>query len=317
MIDTESFENDIPLDLARRAHSGTSFSPEQRGASERSGYASTLRGDWDALLLIATTPEKLVDLEAEFARFRESYRTRYVDYLSARSRCMSTMITGGSNFPVRRQQKRNDVADKRLAELIEFRKRALVAIRKALQPELAPIMAGDADATERLAEKIAKAEEFQARGKLVNATIRKHAKAGPEAQVAALVAIGIRESTARAALLPDAMGNVGIPAFELSNNSANLRRMKERLASISTAQATAPTEAAGELARLEDNAADNRIRIFFPGKPDATVRSRLKSAGFRWTPSLGCWQAYRSDRARRAAEAEAGASLPAATQPAV
>ena len=33
---------------------------------------------------------------------------------------------------------------------------------------------------------------------------------------------------------------------------------------------------------------------------------RLKGAGFRWTPSLGCWQAYRNHRALSVAKAIAG-----------
>ena len=31
------------------------------------------------------------------------------------------------------------------------------------------------------------------------------------------------------------------------------------------------------------------VRITFPGKPDERVRSLLKSHGFRWSPSAGCW----------------------------
>lgn len=39
---------------------------------------------------------------------------------------------------------------------------------------------------------------------------------------------------------------------------------------------------------------DNRIMITFPGVPDESIRARLKSDGFRWSPSNGAWQAYRS-----------------------
>ena len=46
--------------------------------------------------------------------------------------------------------------------------------------------------------------------------------------------------------------------------------------------------------RFEDSPADNRVRLYFPGKPDAATIADLKKSGFRWTPSLGCWQAYRT-----------------------
>jgi hypothetical protein len=49
--------------------------------------------------------------------------------------------------------------------------------------------------------------------------------------------------------------------------------------------------------RVEDAPADNRIRLYFPDKPDEVTRSALKARGFRWTPSLGCWQAYRNPSA--------------------
>lgn len=96
------------------------------------------------------------------------------------------MIAGPSNFPVRMMEKRNRVVDARRTDLVEFLPRAKAAILKVLHPEWRPIMAGDGDATERLAEKIAKAEEVQSRMKAANALIRKHKKAGVAAQVAAL-----------------------------------------------------------------------------------------------------------------------------------
>jgi hypothetical protein len=311
MLTLANLESDIPLDLAQRAHAGTSFVPENRGASERSGYAATLIGDYSSLEKYATTDEKRATLDEEFTRYREGYRSRYLAHLTARSRCMSTMITGGSNFPTRRNAKRNDVADKRTTELVEYRERALTAIRKALQPELRPVMAGDSDATTRLLEKITKAEDIQARMRACNAAIRKHAKAGPDAQIAVLVGLGLTETRARDLLQPDFAGRIGFADYELTNNNANIRRMKVRLTQIARDQATETTEITGESARLEDSPADNRVRLYFPGKPDVEVRDRLKSAGFRWTPSLGCWQAYRNHNSLAVARREAGDPEPA------
>lgn len=299
-------KNDIPYSVAAAAHAGTSFVPETRAEQERSSYASQLALDYDAMAKYATTDEKRATLDAEFQRYRAGYRQRYLAMLSARSRCMSTMITGGSNFPVARQAKRNEYADTRIRELGEYRERALDAIRKALRPELRPVMAGDNDAAERLTEKISKAEELQARMKSANDAIRKHKKAGEAAQVAALVALGFNATMAGELLKPDFCGRIGFASYQLTNNNANIRRMKERLAQISTAKATPDVQADGDHAKLEDSPADNRVRLFFPGKPSAEVRTRLKSAGFRWAPSLGCWQAYRNYRTLAVASKEAG-----------
>lgn len=301
-----SYEDDIPRDLAIRAHSGTSFSPDTRGDSERKGYAAQLGLDYEALVKLADTEEKRVTLDQEFQGYRAGYRERYIARLSSLSRCMSTMITGGSNFPTRRNQKASDAADKRTRELVEYRVKVLDAIRKTLCPELRPIMSGDDDATDRLAEKIATAEAEQARMTAANAAIRKHKKAGASAQVTALMALGYSHALATAILEPDAMGRIGYASYQLTNNNANIRRMKERLAQVSEAHASVVTEIEGAHARMEDNPPENRVRLYFPGKPDLATRSALKAKGFRWSPTLGCWQAYRNDRSLRYAAVAAG-----------
>jgi hypothetical protein len=307
------FISDVPLDLAQQAHAGTSFTPETRGEQERASYAATLVRDFENLSRYANTDEKKTQLEHEFARYRAGYKQRVIAHLSARSRCLSPMITGPSNFPTRRNEKLNNVADRRLQELVEFRERALAAIRRALTPELRPVMAGDSDAVERLKAKIAAAEELQQRMKAANAAIRKYAKAGAEAQTAALVALGLTKANAEELLKPDFAGRIGFADFELQNNNANIRRMKKRLEQISAAKAEATTEVAGDDGvSLEDCPAENRIRIRFPGKPASDVRTDLKANGFRWAPTLGCWQAYRNHHSLAYAQRFVSRPTPAA-----
>lgn len=303
----EDFIADIPLDLATRAHAGTSHVPERRAAQERDEYASTLAADHAALFALANTPEKVDLLTTEFARYRAGYRTRFFARLSASSRCMSTMITGGSNFPVARQRKASARADKATTEQLEFRERALAAIRKKLCPELRPIMAGDADALDRLTVKLAKLEGLQEVMTAVNKAIRKHARAGAGAQITALVELGISEPRARDLLAPDFVGRIGFADYHLANNGAEIRRTRARIAELTTAKATDDAEIDGRLARVVVATADNRVRVYFPGKPATEVIARLKTAAFRWTPSLGCWQAFINTRSVATARAEAGA----------
>ena len=54
--------------------------------------------------------------------------------------------------------------------------------------------------------------------------------------------------------------------------------------------------------RVEMNREDNRLQVFFDGKPDADTRAELKSSGFRWAPSVGAWQRQLTDNAIRAAD---------------
>jgi hypothetical protein len=279
---TEDFINDIPLNVAIAAHSGTSFVPDERGRSERADYAATLAGDFARLAKLADTEEKQELLAMEFARYRAGYKLRTTVYLESRSRIMSTMITGPANFPVSRQEKLGRSSHNKLELLLDFRKRAIKAIEKKLCPELRPIMSGDSDAVERLTVEITEAEAKQAEMRESNALARKQSKAGGPV-------------TAHY-----------YQPFELSNNTANIRRMKTRLAIIVRAKQAKPQEVQGENAKYEDCPADNRVRLFFDGKPDNEIRTRLKSSGFRWAPSLGCWQAYRNDRTIPTARAIAG-----------
>jgi len=301
-----NYAEDIPLSLAQSAHNGTSFVPETRAAQEQADYANTLQSDYSELAKLAT-PETADVLETEFARYREGYKRHTLAYLAARSRMVSPMIVGPARFPVHQQQKRGDTAHRRLTELIEFRKRALNAIRKKLCPGLRPIMSGDSDAVERLKTMIAEAEHLRDAMKLANKIIRATpaAKRREELQ-AAFEGKGFNDEVVSEILKPDFLGRIGWKDYDLKNNNANIRRMKQRLVVIRQNSQVEATKVDGLIARLEDCPADNRVRLFFPGKPDEAIRTRLKSCGFRWTPSIGCWQAYRNSRSIDTAKQVAG-----------
>jgi hypothetical protein len=299
-------KSDIPFDLARAAHSGTSFVPEDRARQEQEDYARTLNGDFDVLFKLATTEEKRDTLLEEFERYRAGYRERFLAYLCSRSRCLSSMITGPSRFPTARNEKRNGVADRRSSDLIEFRERALKAIRRTLCPEEAPIMSGDADAVEWLQAKIIEAEAVQDRMVRVNAAWRKLVK-----DPATLDAQGLSSQDKELVRLfkPEHSWDKGpFAGFEITNNGANVRRMKERLEHLVQVKATPETVQEGTAARMEDCPPENRVRLFFPGKPDLKVRETLKHGGFRWAPSLGCWQGYRNQNTLELAMKTAGIS---------
>lgn len=300
-------ENDIPLQLAINAHNGTSFVPDERGRNERVYYAERLRNDYAQLLEYAGgTASAEAILAEEFPRYREGTRKRTIAYLASRSRIVSVMIAGPSNFPSARMRKRNDSADNKYDDLREYRERALKAIRKRLNPNEGAIMTGDADAVTRLELKIQAAEAKQDQMKRVNAAIRKHKTT--EDQASALAKLGFPQDFVAEVLKPDHVGRIGFPSYELQNNNANIRRMKQRLEQVKTLKTTPEGEWIGLQARVADAPAENRVRILFPGEPDAATRMDMKKNGFRWAPSQNAWQAYRNPRtiayAKRIAQVE-------------
>lgn len=296
-ITVETFISDVPERLAYAAHSGTSWVPEKRAVTTREEYAQDLVSIYESIKdkHVKTNADEDI-LEAYFPRFRDGYKKRYLAYLNSRSRIVSWGICGPSNFPVRRMEKRNMVANKRLNEFLDFRKRGQGAIVKALHPEWRPIMTGDADAIDRLREKLEEAEALQARMKAANAALRKYKKDGIERQVMAIMEVGLPASVAWELLNPDFMGNVGFARFQLTNNGARIRDMTARIEFLKRNQAKPVTEAKGDGVRIEDDPPANRIRLFFDSKPAYDIRSKLKANGFRWAPSNGAWQAYRNDR---------------------
>ncbi len=310
------FESDIPARLAVNAYAGISFSPERRGESVRKEYADDLAQVWDVLYREARnggTLDKMVDV---FQAYRARQARALRAYLASSSRCASAMIVGPARFPVARMNKRADIAHQRLNEYLDGAKVALQRAMRELRPDLRPIMAGDADALDRLTAKLAQAERDHAMMKDGNVAIRKHAKAGQAHQVAALLELGFTERAAIEATKPDYMGRLGFARFELTNSNANIKRIKERIEQIERNQAAQVVAVEGaDGVTLEDDAPANRVRLYFAGKPSDEVRADLKAHGFRWAPSVGAWQAYRNWRALTAAQRLAGVNLAEAQAP--
>lgn len=148
------------------------------------------------------------------------------------------------------------------------------------------------DAIELLKEKLAKCVKFQENAKIVNKICRK--KVSDEEKIKLLIESGLKESTAKEALVPDYAKRIGIPSYALTNNNGNMKRIRDRIAELEKAKIDQTTEIQIGDITITDSVEENRVMITFPGVPDKSIRARLKSDGFRWSPSSGAWQAYRS-----------------------
>lgn len=256
-----------------------------------------------------------IETEVEAERFARRHVELTRDWWSAESRCMSWFIVGPANFPTDRNRKRQDSADRRYQETTDH----IAAARKAVERQAFPhgmpggaIRGSNPDAPDLLRREIEARERRQEAMKAANAAIRATKSADPEAAVQAIVdTTGWSHAVARKVAAPDVMGIRGFASFSLTNNNAEIKRLKIRLANIEAKRERGTVERSHNTSvgavEVVENAEADRIQIVFPGKPDDATRSLLKSNGFRWAPSNGAWQRHLNNAGRYAAQRVIGA----------
>jgi hypothetical protein len=295
--------NDISVGLSHSAFRNTSHTPERQGDSFRAEYAAHLERVADRLATFRNADNEAA-IAAAFESYRAGYKSRAEAYLSAHSRCASSFITGPSGFAVEQQRKCNETADKRLDEWIEWSEKSRERLNKQFNPAAASdVIRSDADdALDQLRAKLAKLEELQERMKAINKVCRA-AKTDEATKTTALTEMGCNTTTIHNLLHPD-WGQPGFEPFQLSNNNAEIRRVKARLAALEAEHArrdVIPDEYALGSARVVENAEAERLQLFFDGKPEQHIIDRLKSRGFNWSRTNRCWQRLLNDNARAAA----------------
>lgn len=109
--------------------------------------------------------------------------------------------------------------------------------------------------------------------------------------------------------------SMGRRTLSTTNGGAERRRLEKRIAELE-ARAAAPAREPEQLGEVRIEEADNRVRLFFPGKPAEAVREALKARAFRWAPSEGAWQRHASPGAWHAAREVAAQLAPVVPAPA-
>lgn len=146
------------------------------------------------------------------------------------------------------------------------------------------IYSDDPSAVEQLQAKIDEAEKLQEMYKAVNAAYRRFVK-----NPASLDSADLPEEYK--ALIknfkPEWSKDQPIPSFRLSNNNANIRRLKQRAAQVSRKQSLEDhEEVIGEIT-IEYVPTENQIRIHFPERVPYEQYKELRSHGFRSMKSTG------------------------------
>ena len=158
------------------------------------------------------------------------------------------------------------------------------------------ISSDDPDAIAKLTEKLESLQIMQTRMKQINAYYRKNGTCR-----------GFHGLTDEEAdkLISDVQyhpwDRSPYPAFALSNNSAEIRRLKGRIQKLTEAKELGYQGWEFDGGRVVPNEENNRLQIFFDEIPNPEVRQELKSQGFRWARSEGAWQRQLTDNAIYAA----------------
>ena len=148
------------------------------------------------------------------------------------------------------------------------------------------ISSDDPKAIEKLTEKLHKCETEQEFMKKVNAYYKKNGTCvgceGVSDELAAKLDENIKQAYS--------WDKQPFPSYRLTNNNAEIRRLKKRIESLTATQNTEFVGwrfNGGEAVINEDK---NRLQLLFDEKPSKEQRDTLKANGFRWAPSDASWQ---------------------------
>lgn len=278
---------------AYEAHRGTSFSPEVRAEQYVKSYEQQLNEDLNNM------PEE------EKQRYIDGYKKHLFAWLSAKSRCLSSMITGPSNFPVRRNEKANNSEHNRSVEFTEWRENALKYIAKRKE-DSKPQEVKDSERWLKI-------------------------KKGLESSVLTIISIdkGINTYSARSLFVSSISGVIKTlakngetelvkksldlitywneqsekPVITAKNNIWTLIHVAEIVQEKEVDKETAENkEYEINGVKVIENIKADRIQLFFDGKPEYKVISELKHLAFKWSPYNGCWQRQLTRNAIYAAE---------------
>ena len=109
------------------------------------------------------------------------------------------------------------------------------------------------------------------------------------------------EICVRMKVMEDMLNPKPYPSFFLNNNSAEIRRLRNRIEQIKKDREVGFCGWEFTGGRAETNREYNRLQFFFDEKPSLEQRGALRRAGFHWAESKGAWQRQLNENAIRAA----------------
>lgn len=302
----EKFANDLDINKLERSLHWLSFDPKGRAKREQESYANIIAELYTSNLEQAKQTGALEAYNATFDKGYSYILKNYLEMVGIRARTFSTAITGGGNISERKianNEKLMRSEHERLEKHIELQenlKERLAKIAKNTPAdqyeEGEAIKSTDIHAIKKLQEKI-KAIEAE------KDFLKRSEKAVKEYQRTNDFAVFSKYD------IPDDKANEYIDQIKrfgyaliagLQNRTAEIRRIKERIATLEKNQSQGEKETLIEGGKIVYNGEAQRLQIFFDGIPSKEVREALKSHAFKWAPTAKAWQRTLTENAKYA-----------------
>lgn len=155
------------------------------------------------------------------------------------------------------------------------------------------ISSDDPQALEKLTAKLEQCQQDQERMKSINAYYRKNGTMCGYPGMTAEQTDKIDYSVATS----HSWDKRPYPSYLLTNNNAEIRRLKQRIEQISRNKEVGFVGWKFDGGEAVVNTDNNRLQLLFDEKPGAEQRKILKQNGFHWSPTEQAWQRQLTDNA--------------------
>jgi hypothetical protein len=249
------------------AHSNISFSPERRADSIVRDYSEEL-------------VEDLKTLGEKSGKYEEKYKAKFAAWIGAKGRCISSMITGPANFPVRRAEKANRSESNRYEEWRHWRDKYFNAVNRerTKSPE---------EDLEILVRQLDNAIILNENIKAWNKPIRKFKteKITFETMMTQLMELEMPDEYLK--MIDKDVRERWF--YQIGTMGPTIKRLRDRAIElkgrIETKLGWKDIEFDGGSITVEDD----RVKIMHDEKPEQETINNLKRNGFRWSRYWGCW----------------------------
>lgn len=284
---------ELDKDLLRTAWYGVSFDPEKRADRFESEYKETLEIFYENVKNADITEEQ----KAECLEYWENrLYNQAMKYISMQSRCMSAMVVGPAKFPVKSQEKKHNSAMKAIDDyLYTVNKMTTMKIFERYMTKEQKQSKVDENAFRLIAWDIAEFIKFKIHGLTLDSNnwtfnafphlkgkFTTQAKNGNFGTCEKVLEV-LKEHLAKGVKIQKNIDILQGILDEYKNKESEVKESKEY-----------------EIDGVEvvENTADDRLQLFFDGKPEQEMINKLKANGFRWSPKNKAWQRQLTDNAR-------------------